>query len=137
MGLYLCVFDGDDELEGVEPGYYADWGFLIDTIVGKLEGGKRGSRFPILVLHSDCDGVWTTHECRILRSELEQIINSFKNEQPIPFQAEWQKILSHELHLIPQTLFESFIDVDGELLLERLLELVKVAIKADKPILFQ
>jgi Immunity protein 70 len=137
MGLYLCIFDDEEEIEGLEVGYYSDWAMLIDTIVEKLERGQRGSRFPTLVLHSDSEGVWTPQECEILKSELSQIVNLLKEEDPKPFHAEWQRVLSNDLNLAPQSLFESFIDVDGELLLERLIDLVDLAIKENKPILFQ
>jgi hypothetical protein len=53
MGLYLAVFDGDDEVDGVEAGPYADYNALRDYIVDVLENGRAGSRFPTLVMHSD------------------------------------------------------------------------------------
>jgi hypothetical protein len=56
MGLYLCVFDGDEDLEGVEVGAYADYNAVSDFVVRELEAGRLSSWFPTFVLHSDCDG---------------------------------------------------------------------------------
>jgi len=52
MGLYLCVFDGEEELDGVEVGFYADFGTFRNAVVRHLENGKAGSRFPTLIHHS-------------------------------------------------------------------------------------
>jgi hypothetical protein len=45
--------------------------------------------------------------------------------------------VADSIGLVPQNAFESFIDVDGEFLLERLQNLVKNALKHQLPILFQ
>jgi len=58
MGLYLCIFDGEEDVNGVEIGSYADYNALRDYVVRELELGKAGTRFPTFVLHSDCDGEW-------------------------------------------------------------------------------
>jgi hypothetical protein len=52
------------------------------------------------------------------------------------FFSDWQKKQAKSLRLNPQNLHESFIDVDGEPLLERLLELVHLARRQSLPILF-
>jgi hypothetical protein len=39
VGVYLCVFDGDDEVDGVEIGHYSDFGELRDYVVRELKGG--------------------------------------------------------------------------------------------------
>ena len=62
MGLYLCVFDGEDELEGVEVGSYADFDFFRTTVTELLEEGSAGSRFATLIVHSDSDGEWSFSE---------------------------------------------------------------------------
>jgi len=72
MGLYLCIFDGDEDVDGVEVGAYADYNALRDYIVRDLEAGKVGSRFPTFILHSDCDGEWSVAECQMLQGELAQ-----------------------------------------------------------------
>jgi len=45
VGLYLCIFDGDEEVDGVEVGAYADYNALRDYVVRELETGRAGSRF--------------------------------------------------------------------------------------------
>ena len=70
MGLYLCVFDGDEELEGVDVGSYADFDFFRGAVAEILEGGNAGTRYPTLMLHSDCDGEWSVEECIDLEKEL-------------------------------------------------------------------
>lgn len=137
MGLYLCVFDGEDELEGVDVGSYSDFDFFRSSVTELLERGVAGSRFPTLVSHSDSDGEWSLTECESLRHELMTIANEFKRLPGIQFRAEWQQQLGRSLGLKPASLYESFIDVDGELLLERLTRLCDVAVGRSLPILFQ
>ena len=78
MGLYLCIFDGDEDVDGVEVGAYADYNALRDCIVRELEAGEAGSRFPTFILHSDCDGEWTVAECQRLQGELTEIVTPTK-----------------------------------------------------------
>jgi hypothetical protein len=137
MGLYLCVFDGDEDLEGVEVGAYADYNALRDFVVRELEGSMLGSRFPTFVLHSDCDGEWSVAECEKLRGELAEIAAELKTRPPVKFASDWQKAVAKSVGLVPQNAFESFIDVDGEFLVERLEKLVDTALKRRLPILFQ
>jgi hypothetical protein len=137
MGLYLCVFDGDEELDGVEVGSYKDYNTLRDYVVRKLETGKIGSRFPTFVLHSDCDGEWSVADCEKLRSEFTEIEIALKTHPVFPFTSDWQVAVAKSVGLAPQSAFESFIDVDGEFLIERVQHLVDVALKRKLPILFQ
>jgi len=90
MGLYLCIFDGDEDVDGVDVGAYADHNALRDYIVCELEAGEAESRFPTFIA--------------------------------------WQETVAKSIGLDPQNAFESFIDVDGEFLLERLQSLVKNAL---------
>jgi hypothetical protein len=137
MSLYLCIFDGDEELDGVDVGAYSDFGDFHDTIANVLEAWKAGSRFPVLMLRSGCGTEWSLAECRKLETELETIIAELKRQPPKEFFAEWQKNVAKKLGLRPATLYDCFIDVDGEPLLERLLGLVKLAQQRGLPILFQ
>ncbi len=137
MGLYLCVFDEDEELDGVEIGAYADFGAFRDTVVKELEQNRAGTRFPTLILHSDCDGDWSSSDCAKLQTELETISAEFRNLAPKPFQSDWQKSVANQIGLTPKNLYDCFIDVDGEPLLERLLKLAQLAQKRQLPILFQ
>jgi Immunity protein 70 len=137
MGLYLCIFDGDDDIDGVEVGPYSDFGGLRDYIVRELEGGSAGSRFPTLILHSDCDGEWAVAECARLRNELAQIRMVMQARPPIPFISDWQKDVAQSFGLSPKNAFESFIDVNGDFILERIQQLVDVALERQLPISFQ
>jgi hypothetical protein len=137
MGLYLCVFDGDEDVDGVEVGSYADFNALRDYITHELEGGKAGFRFPVLILHSDSDGEWTPSDCEKLRGELVEIATALKARPAIKFVSDWQEGVAKSIALVPQNAFESFIDVDGEFLIERLQSLVEGARKRGLPILFQ
>ncbi len=87
MGLYLCVFDGDDEIEGVEVGSYEDFGTFRDTVRDSLEHGDSGSRFPVLMKHSDCDGMWTPREAEALHAELTLIAQEFASR---PCSSRWR-----------------------------------------------
>jgi hypothetical protein len=138
MGLYLCVFDDDTEIEGVEVGMYDDFAVFRQTVTDILEGGRGyGSRFPTLLIHPDSDGEWTVEECKLLRRELETIAMEFQQLPSIPFNSHWQNEVAKSVGLKPATLFDSFIDVDGEPLLERLIGLCDAAISRAQPILFQ
>ena len=137
MGLYLCVFDGDDEIDGVEVGPYADFGGLRDYVVRELEGGHAGSRFPTFILHSDSDGEWSVDDAIKLLAEMEEIVRSTKARKPVPFVSEWQSKAAKNIGLTPKSAFESFVDVDGEFVLLRIHNLVRVAAERRLPILFQ
>jgi hypothetical protein len=137
VGLYLCVFDGDEEVEGVEIGPYADFNGLRDYIVRELEQGQAGIKFPTLINHSDADGEWSVADCVKLSTELSEIVLMMKIKPPVPFVSEWQSAVAKSTGLVPKNACESFIDVDGELVLERLHHLVDVALQHQLPILFQ
>jgi hypothetical protein len=135
MGLYLAIFDGDDELDGVEVGMYSDFGSFRDAAVS-LEAGKAGSRFPTLILHSDCDGEWTPEQSVALETELKAISEEFAVMPAIPLDG-WKLQIAKLLGLRPASLYECFFDVDGEPLLERLLDLSRLSQSRNLPIIFQ
>jgi Immunity protein 70 len=137
VGLYLCVFDADEEIDGVEVGHYADFNALREYVRLQLESGQGGSRFPTLMIHSDCDGEWPPAECEKLVAELAELASEMNEKQPVPFTSEWQKFVAKSKGLSPRNAFESFIDVDGEFLLERMQRLAKLAAERNLPILFQ
>lgn len=140
MGLYLSVFrspDEDDELEGVEVGGYDDYHHLRVTIATRLEGGDYGSRFPTFQLHEDSAGTWEPSQLPALRSELEAIRTELRRLPAVPVPSGWQESVAGEVGLRPSNLAETFIDINGDFLLDRLLVLVDVATKADAPICFQ
>jgi len=137
VGLYLCIYEGDDDIDGVEVGPYSDFGRLRDYIVRELEGRRAGSRFPTFILHSDCDGEWSVAECGKLRIELTQMRLAMHARPPVSFISEWQRNVAQSLGQSPKNAFESFIDVNGDFILERIQQLVDVAIDRQLPISFQ
>ncbi len=136
MGLYLCVFDGDEDIDGVDVGGY-DVDFLRKCICERLERGRPGSRFPTLMCHSDCDGEWSVADCFVLESELNFIISELAELPPRDLPGAWQGRLAKSLGIVPRTLADSFLDVDGEPLLTRLRDLCRLAIQRGQPIVFQ
>lgn len=137
MGLYLCVFDGDDELDGIEVGSYADFGTFRDTVRDRLEQGRAGSRFPVLMSHSDCDGEWSPDEADRLRAELEVVARELASLPSVALADGWQRAVARQLGVKPRNLAECFFDVDGEPLVERLIGLCACAVRRGLPILFQ
>ena len=137
MGLYLAVFDGDEELDGVEVGSYDDFGWFRDTIAARLEGGVAGSRFPTLIMHSDCDGRWSVPEAFVLEKELTVIAAELKRLPPVGYNSDWQHEAASTFGIVPSSLCECFFDVDGEPLIERLILLAQLAQRRGLPILFQ
>ena len=137
MGLYLAVFDGEDEVGGVEVGSYADFGAFRNAVVANVEDGMAGSRCPTLILHSDCGGQWTPEEASKLELELGEVGARFKELPPAPFNSDWQRQVAKELGIVPQSLYECFFDVDGEPLLSRLISLARLSKERNLPILFQ
>jgi hypothetical protein len=136
MSLYLCVFAGSQEIAGVEVGTYAEFNALRARIA-PLEGGPAGTRFPVLMLHSDCEGEWSVAACAQLERELATIVQELADRPPQPFPSEAQARLAAERGLVPRHAGECFLDVDGSPLLGRLQALVAVARHAGFPLLFQ
>ena len=137
MSLYLCVYAGDREVEGVEVGPYADFNTFRATVSRELEAGAAGSRYPTLISHSDCDGEWPAGACADLRDELASIARAMKERPAGGFPSDWQREVARAGGLEPRNAFECFMDVDGKFLIERLQGLVGVALENDLPILFQ
>ena len=137
MGLYLCIFEGEDEVEGVDVGSYSDFDFFRSSVTELLEDGVAGRNFPTLIIHPDSDGEWSTTECYSLKHELETIAMGFQQLPGVEFRAGWQQQVSNLLGLKSTSLYDSFIDVDGELLVDRLIELCNVAIERQLSIQFQ
>jgi hypothetical protein len=135
MSLYLCIFAGDRELDGVEAGPYADFNALRHTIL--QEFGGAAAAFPTLLGHSDCDGEWSPSDCVLLGRELAGIAAALKQRPAIGFPSVWQAEVARSIGLNPRNAFECFIDVDGQFLLDRLQHLAELAVQHQLPILFQ
>jgi hypothetical protein len=117
----------DDEVDGVDVGSYDDFHRFRTNVAERLEGGDWGSRFPVLMRHSDSDGSWDSPAVVALQRELEEISRGFAALPPETFPPGWQTEVAEMRQLKPATLLESFIDVDGENLVGRLLSLVRKA----------
>ena len=138
MGLYLCVLDEDkNDVEGVDVGSYDDFDYFRSAVVQFAEDDEAGSVCPTLILHSDCDGIWTPDESVKLKKELAYISAIFMTKPPIKFNSDWQDSIAGEIGLHPTKLYESFIDVDGEFLIERLMGLCGISEKTHYNIYFQ
>ena len=88
------------------------------------------------MLHSDSEGSWSPEETRELEKELGEIADAFKHLPPAPT-SEWQSQVMRELGVTPRNLYECFIDVDGEPLIQRLIELCRISQQGGRPVLFQ
>ncbi|ESW89444.1 MULTISPECIES: Imm70 family immunity protein [unclassified Mesorhizobium] len=137
MGLYLAVFDGDEELDGVEVGSYADFETFRSKVATHVEQGVAGSRCPTLMVHSDSDGQWSPEEAALLQAELLLITDSFLKLPPEPLGDGWKPEVAQMFGLRPNSLYDCFFDVDGEPLLDRLIGLAQLSTQRNLPILFQ
>ncbi|GGA15880.1 MULTISPECIES: Imm70 family immunity protein [Dyella] len=137
MGLYLCAFDGDEEIDGVEVGSYADFNFFRDAVIAAVEEGERGSRCPTLVSHHDSDGEWSPEEASRLIGEFDLIGKALSELPPVEFNSPWKGKVASSLGLKPKSLLDCFFDVDGEPLVDRLRGLAEKSIRKGVPILFQ
>jgi hypothetical protein len=140
MGLYLCVFAGEDddvEIDGVEVGGYDDFQTFRVAVNEHLETGSWGSRFPVLMNHRDSDGIWAPDEAGALELELRTIAEEMRRLPPVELPQGWQRETAEERGLKPMTLYESFFDIDGEPLLDRIADLARVAVETWQPIWFQ
>ena len=137
MGLYLCIFDGDDELDGVEVGSYTDFGAFRTAVETHVEGGVEGSLCPILMLHSDCDGDWSPEEAALLQTELTAITERFMQLPAESLEGDWKPGIARSVGLHPANLYDCYFDVDGEPLLDRLIGLAQLSVERNLPILFQ
>lgn len=96
----------------------------------RLFGRSERTPYPVLMEHSDCDGEWSVAEASVLLQELEQISGEFAKQAAPPFPANsWQAQIADEFGLVPTSLADSFIDVDGEPLLASLQKLAEASIR--------
>jgi hypothetical protein len=139
MGLYLCIFagdDGDEELDGVEVGGYDDFGEFRDLIARLIERGTWASRFPVLMNHPDSQGEWGPAQASQLQREL-TVIRAKLAAMPAPAYPDgWQERVARQFSHQPGNYSTYFIDVDGELLLDRLIDLAELSTQTDRPITF-
>ncbi len=132
MGLYLCVFneERDDEHAASEVGSYADFGAFRQAVARHLGGAD----FPVLLLHSDCDGEWTVEELPALIKELDVIAAAFARLPRALY-----VLSSNPAVSVPpdaSTLYECYVDVQGEKLVDALRHLARTGIEFHRPISF-
>jgi hypothetical protein len=136
MGLYLCVFRGDDELAGVDVGSYEDFERFRD--VARALDRRVFRRFGTLRANIKPNTHWSRREAAQLAKELGVLGAELRKRPATPFKpGSWQEEIAKERGLAPGSLHDCFFDFDGEPLVERLLGLCKVAVEARQPILFQ
>ena len=133
MGLYLCISteDQEDELAACDVGHYSDFGCFRDTITHHM----RATDFPVLMMHSDCDGEWTVEELPALLREVETIAAKFRTLPP----EDPAKTFEHtaEYRTVAKSLYDCFHEVNGENLFEALITLCRQGIRSQRLITFQ
>jgi hypothetical protein len=138
VGLYVVIFGPDeDELGAVDFGRYPDFGRFRDAVTSHLEPLGWGTRFPVLMLHEDDDGEWTPAEAAELARELLTIDAEFAALPPEPLPDGWQAELAKEFNLVPAALNGCFFDVNGDSVLDGLVDLCRIAVRENLPIAFQ
>lgn len=135
--MYLTVFDGELELNGVETGSYSDLDRLKTYILKNVENGKFGSKCPTFMNHEDSDGLWTHKESKRLVKELQKISKVFQKLPPFEYDESWQTEVIKSQNIDIRSLKDCFFDVDGQPLFDRLIELAKLSCEKKLPILFQ
>jgi len=136
MGLYLCVFRGDDELEGVEVGSYDDFERFRDA--ARALDRRFFRKYGTLRSNIKPNTCWSRREAARLARELTALGAELKKLPPRPFPSgSWQEQIASERGLAPASLYDCFFDVDGEPLVERMIGLCRVSVDAREPILFQ
>jgi hypothetical protein len=79
---------------------------------------------------------WTAMEAGQLEVELLSVADELSRLPRIELQGS-SKAAAEEFSLVPQSLYECFLDVDGEPLVDRILDVVRASMLSDQPILFQ
>ncbi|PCE34007.1 hypothetical protein BZL54_02340 [Burkholderia ubonensis subsp. mesacidophila] len=55
----------------------------------------------------------------------------------LPFASEWQVSVAARRGVVPRNAFESFLDVNGDYVLDRIHALVVIALQRELPVMFQ
>jgi hypothetical protein len=112
MSLYLCIFEYDCEVHGIDMGSYSDFNAFRYRILDICKSYNIVDPLNILMNHSDCSGEWTPIECKKLVNELGFIKNLLEK--------------SHH-----EDLKETLMYIDG------ILYLCHLSVRYNNPILFQ
>jgi hypothetical protein len=136
MGLYLCVFRGDEELLGFDVGSYDDFERFRDE--ARARDRRVFRRYGVLRVNMSPTTHWSPRDAAKLASEVVHLREALRGVPARPFPpGSWQAARAAELGLAPASLADCFIDLDGASLFDRLLALCHVAVEAREPILFQ
>ncbi len=136
MGLYLCVFRDEEELDGVEVGSYDDFERFRD--VARSVDGRVFRRFGTLRTNVSPTTSWSPKAAARLATELTRLGEELRRMAPRPFPpGSWQAEVARERGLQPATHYDCFFDADGAPLVERLVGLCRVSVESRQPILFQ
>lgn len=86
--------------------------------------------------HPDSSGEWPAADCVLLVRELSRIRLELAALPAPPYPAGWQADVARRCGHRPGDHAALFIDVDGEVLLDRLVELARLAVDTGRPISF-
>ena len=136
VSVCFCLFEGDPDVARSEYGPYATHNALRAYVVRELEAGQAGSRFPMFMFHADCDEASSVADCENLRDELAAIAAAMKLRPAVRSAPGGPRAAVGSIGLVPQNAFESFVDAEGEILLERLQSQVDDLLKRRLPIVF-
>ena len=136
MGLYLCVFRGEEELDGVEVGSYEDFEAFRDEARGLDRRLFR--RFGTLRVAITPTTAWSPREAARLERELTALGEALRGLPPRPLPAEgWKAEVARQRGIAPVSRYDCFFDLEGDPLVARLLDLCRLATAQRQPILFQ
>lgn len=133
--MEFCILSGDSVIETVSTGSVDDFYYFRDSIHSALEEGEFGSKFPIFMRRFEPDK-WQVEEIGLLQRELKTIAEAFKKLPPEPLDSHWKSRAACSGARYAN-LYEVFVDADGEPLLERLINLCRVAQREKKPIVLR
>lgn len=91
----------------------------------------------MLMLHADSDGTWEPAGAQRLESELRTIKAELGLHDPVDIPPGWHREVMAVRGLRPRSLAECYVDVDGEFLLDRLIEVAHLAQERASAIWFQ
>lgn len=137
MGLYLCALKEGVDIDGIDVGAYSDYQNFLEVITDRLQRGMHSSKFPTLMRASNCDGEWRLDDLPKLKNELTQIRDAFGQLPPTEYPSKWQREVASLLGISASSLASSFIDVDGEDLCQRMIDLCETALEHGATISFQ
>jgi hypothetical protein len=136
MGLYLCVFRGEEELLGFDAGSYDDFEQFRNA--ARALDRRVFRRFGTLRINISPTSHWSARAAARLARELALLREELRRRPPRPLPpGSWQERVARDAGLAPASLEACFFDVDGVPLIDRLLELCKLSVETGEPILFQ